>query len=79
MMLALSAVVPIAVGAVVVVLVLVVLVWRRRHSGDPVKAFQRHIDALSPEARRPVVDRVQQIEQEERRGNGEAGGDASGK
>jgi hypothetical protein len=29
-----------------------------------VATFRRQIDALSPEARRPVVDRVQQLEEE---------------
>jgi hypothetical protein len=71
MMLAVSAAVPIAIGAAVVVLVIIIVVWRQRHRGDTVAEFQRHIDALSPQARRPVVDQVQQIEEE----RGDAGDD----
>ena len=46
--------------AVVVVCVAVVLsvVLRRRVVDDGVTSFRRHIDALSPEARREVIDRV---------------------
>jgi hypothetical protein len=54
------------VVAVVVVIVVVsvgVRARRSRHS-DGVATFRRQIDALSPEARRPVVDRVQQLEEE---------------
>ncbi len=43
---------------VAVVLVLVIaLVVRRRRGPDPVDSFRRQIDALSPEARRPTIDR----------------------
>ena len=49
----------IAIVAVVVVGVVLVSVARGRRSTDGVESFQRHIDALSPEARRSVVDRVQ--------------------
>lgn len=42
---------------VVVVIVIAVVNGRRRHDG--VDSFRRQIDALSPEARRPVVDQVQ--------------------
>ena len=45
--------------AVVVVVAIVVLVARSRRSNDGVDSFRRQIDALSPEARRPVVDQVQ--------------------
>jgi hypothetical protein len=31
----------------------------RRRPVDGVESFRRHIDALSPEARREVIDRVQ--------------------
>ena len=51
----------VVVAVVVVVGVGAMLVSRRRRP-DGVAAFQRHIDALSPEARRPVVDQVQQLE-----------------
>ena len=56
----------VAVAAVVVVIavVVVVVVTRRSRHPDGVAQFQRQIDALSPEARRPVVDRVQQLEEE---------------
>jgi hypothetical protein len=50
--------------AVVVVLVLVVLVARRSRRADGVADFRRQIDALSHEARRPVVGQVQQLEEE---------------
>ena len=51
------------VGAVVVVAVIVgVFVSRRRRQPDGVATFRRQIDALSPEARRPVVDEVQRLE-----------------
>jgi len=46
-----------AVTAVVVVSMLYVA--SRRRSRDGVDTFRRQIDALSPEARRPVVDQVQ--------------------
>jgi len=52
-----------AVLVVVAVVVAVVRARRSRHS-DGVATFRRQIDALSPEARRPVVDRVQQLEDE---------------
>ena len=54
------------VVAAVVVIAVVVLVARARRSrhSDGVANFRRQIDALSPEARRPVVDRVQQLEEE---------------
>lgn len=52
-----------AIVAVVVVLaVIVAVVARRRHGPDGVAEFQRHIGALSSEARRPIVDRVQRLE-----------------
>jgi hypothetical protein len=44
---------------VIAVVALVVVVARRRRSADGVDSFRRQIDALSPEARRPVVDQVQ--------------------
>jgi hypothetical protein len=50
----------VVIVAVVVALIVValVVVVRRRRPVDGVAMFQRQIDALSPEARRPVVDRV---------------------
>ena len=43
--------------AIVVVVVVFALVLRRRRNPDPVDSFRRQIDALSPEARRPTIDR----------------------
>ena len=52
--------------AVLVVVAVAVAAWRARRGrhDDGVATFRRQIDALSPEARRPVVDRVQQLEEE---------------
>ena len=47
----------VVVVAIVVVVVVFALVLRRRRSPDPVDSFRREIDALSPEARRPTIDR----------------------
>jgi len=43
----------------VVVVVAAALTARARRSNDGVDSFRRQIDALSPEARRPVIDQVQ--------------------
>ena len=47
--------------AIVIVLLSVLAFIRisRRRPVDGVESFRRHIDALSPEARRAVIDRVQ--------------------
>jgi hypothetical protein len=50
--------------AVVVVIVGALVISSRRRPSDGVESFQRHIDALSPEARRRVVDRVQRLDDE---------------
>ncbi|MFP5487389.1 MAG: hypothetical protein ACLGHQ_03680 [Acidimicrobiia bacterium] len=53
---------PVVVVVLVVVVVAVVAVWalaRARRARDGVDSFRRQIDALSPEARRNVVDQVQ--------------------
>ena len=50
-------IVPIVIAVVVVIIVLVVA--RSRRANDGVDSFRRQIDALSPEARRPVIDQVQ--------------------
>lgn len=47
------------VAAVIVAGAALVLIARSRRTPDGVTSFQRHIDALSPEARRSVVDRIQ--------------------
>ncbi len=53
----------VAIAAVVVVAAVLALWARRRRSADGVASFRRQIDALSPEARRPVVDEVHRHEQ----------------
>jgi len=47
------------VAVVVAAVVIALLVSRSRRANDGVDSFRRQIDALSPEARRPVVDQVQ--------------------
>lgn len=51
----------IIVAAVVVVVLIGIFVTRARRRADGVDSFRRQIDALSPEARRPVVDQVQSV------------------
>ena len=46
--------------AVVVAALAVVLVLRNRSAHNSVDSFRRQIDALGPEARRTVVDQVQE-------------------
>jgi flagellar biosynthesis/type III secretory pathway M-ring protein FliF/YscJ len=48
--------------AAVVVAIAVALVLRARRP-DTVEVFQRQIDALSPEARKPVVEQLQQLDE----------------
>jgi hypothetical protein len=43
----------------VVVLLAVIVMLRNRSANSSVDSFRRHIDALSPEARRTTVDQVQ--------------------
>lgn len=50
----------VVVAAVVLVGLAVLVVARRPRQDAGVSRFQRHIDALSPEARREVIDRVRQ-------------------
>jgi hypothetical protein len=50
----------IVVAAIVVVVIIGVALSRRRT--DPVESFQRQIDALSPEARRPTIDQVRRAD-----------------
>jgi HAMP domain-containing protein len=54
----------VAILAVVVAVVVAVLAVRRSRDVDGVEQFKRQIDALSPEARRPVVDKVAQLDDE---------------
>ena len=42
-----------------VVALIALVVPRMRRQNDAVDSFRRQIDALSPEARRPVIDQVQ--------------------
>lgn len=53
------------VGLVVIAAVILGLVLRARRSGDAVADFRRQIDALSPEARRGVTDRVRRLERDD--------------
>lgn len=63
--------VAIVILVLVVVAAVVIGVRSRRHS-DPVDSFRRQIDALGPEARRPVVDQVRRVDDE----TGQTGPDA---
>jgi cytochrome oxidase Cu insertion factor (SCO1/SenC/PrrC family) len=47
------------VAAIIVAAVVLFAVSRSRGSNDGVDSFRRQIDALSAEARRPVIDQVQ--------------------
>jgi flagellar biosynthesis/type III secretory pathway M-ring protein FliF/YscJ len=58
-----TAVVIVVVAVVVVVAIVVALVLRARRP-DTVEVFQRQIDALSPEARKPVVEQLQQLDEQ---------------
>jgi hypothetical protein len=53
----------ISVLAIVAVAVILGLALRGRTEDDGVDSFRRQIDALSPEARKPTVDRVKSAEQ----------------
>jgi len=53
------AIVIVLVVSVAVIAALALARVRRRRPVDGVASFRRHIDALSPEARREVIDRVQ--------------------
>jgi hypothetical protein len=60
------ALVVVVVGSLMVLaLIVAVAVSRGRRQPDAVDTFRRQIDALSPEARRHVVDQVQRIEKDE--------------
>jgi len=61
---------PAVITAIVLVVLALALVFnsrRRRPSGrlEGVEGFRRHMDALSSEARRNVIDRVQQARRDE--------------
>ena len=54
-----TAVVIIIVAVLLLTALLAVRISNHRRPVDGVASFRRHIDALSPEARREVIDRVQ--------------------
>jgi hypothetical protein len=51
----------VVIGVAVVALVAIIVLARGRRAPDGVASFQRQIDALSPEARRPVVKRLEDV------------------
>jgi hypothetical protein len=55
-----------ALVAVAAVALVAVMLVRRARQPDGVTTFQRQIKALSPEARRRVVDEVQRIDDEKK-------------
>jgi hypothetical protein len=52
----------IVILAVIVVAIVVAVVLHARRP-DTVEVFQRQIDALSPEARKPTVEKLQQLDE----------------
>lgn len=52
------------VAVLVIVAAALLRVRRRPRQDDGMASFRRHIDALSPEARRDVMDRARRHEQE---------------
>lgn len=56
-----GAVIWVIIGVAIIALGLALLVASRRRTPDGVATFQRQIDALSPEARRPVVKRLEDV------------------
>lgn len=48
----------IALVVVLIATLVVVIVSRGQRSSDDIDSFRRQIDALSPEARRPTIDRM---------------------
>lgn len=55
----------IIVGIIIVVVAVLVMLRGRGQSTDGMSSFRRQIDALSPEARRSVVDQVQRVADED--------------
>jgi hypothetical protein len=54
----------IAIAAIVLLLVIGIIAYMRRPRQDSgLTSFRRHIDALSPESRREVMDRVRPTQQ----------------
>jgi hypothetical protein len=60
--------VPILIGIVLVVMVIAIAVMFRMRRGprqdEGMHSFRRHIDALSPEARREVIDRARKHDED---------------
>ncbi|HEY4607831.1 MAG TPA: hypothetical protein VIH06_01460 [Ilumatobacteraceae bacterium] len=52
----------VAVAAVLIVAILLIAYTRRPKQDAGLTSFRRHIDALSPESRREVMDRVRPSE-----------------
>ena len=51
---------------IVAVVMLAVLLWRRRRAPDDgVASFQRQIDALSRDARKPTIDQLRHSDQDD--------------
>ena len=67
-----TVIIAVVVGLVVVVAVVVMAGGRRRPAPDDIASFRRHIDALSPEARRQTSDRMKPSE---RAASGDDGAD----
>ena len=68
----------IAVAAVALLLVIGLIAYARRPRQDAgLTSFRRHIDALSPESRREVMDRVRPSNQPDGQGVDEATGSES--
>ena len=68
---------PVVAGiiGVAIALVVIAIFVRSRRSNDTVDSFRRGLDALSPEARRPVVDQVQHhTDPDDESGDGGPGG-----
>jgi hypothetical protein len=61
----------IAIGVCVVAIVVAIAVANGRRRNDGVDSFRRQIDALSPEARRNVVDQVQNAAERRERSDDE--------
>jgi hypothetical protein len=68
-----AVIIVVVIVAVVVVAIGIVLAVRARRP-DTVEVFQRQIDALSPEARKPVVEQLQQLDEREEDAGPEAPG-----
>jgi len=66
------------VAVIVVMAVLIGFSLRRRATSDGVDSFRRQIDALSPEARKPTVERVKSAERPETDKVVDAADDADG-